>query len=69
MDFSMTAPHPSSPLLEAFERQHEVFAPAFSILQEAITQQAFPAASVAVTHRGRLVALKALGKTMEIRAV
>jgi len=62
MDFSMTAPHPSSPLLEAFERQNEVFAPAFSILQEAITQQAFPAASVAVTHRGRLVALKALGR-------
>jgi CubicO group peptidase (beta-lactamase class C family) len=62
MDFSMTAPRPSSPLLEAFERQNEVFAPAFSILQEAITQQAFPAASVAVTHRGRLVALKALGR-------
>ena len=58
----MTAPRPSSPLLEAFERQNEVFAPAFSILQEAITQQAFPAASVAVTHRGRLVALKALGR-------
>ena len=62
MDFSMTAPRPSSPLLEALERQNEVFAPAFSILQEAITQQAFPAASVAVTHRGRLVALKALGR-------
>ena len=58
----MTAPRPSSPLLEALERQNEVFAPAFSILQEAITQQAFPAASVAVTHRGRLVALKALGR-------
>ena len=62
MDFSMTAPHPSFPLLEAFERQNEVFAPAFSILHEAITQKAFPAASVAVTHRGRLVALKALGR-------
>ena len=58
----MTAPRPSSPLLEALERQNEVFAPAFSILHEAITQKAFPAASVAVTHRGRLVALKALGR-------
>jgi CubicO group peptidase (beta-lactamase class C family) len=61
MDFSMSAPHPSSPLLEAFEHQDKVFAPAFSILQEAITQQAFPAASIAVTHQGHLVARKALG--------
>jgi CubicO group peptidase (beta-lactamase class C family) len=57
----MTAPHPPSTLLENFEHQDEVFAPAFSILQEAITQQAFPSASVAVTHRSSLVALKALG--------
>ena len=34
----------------------EVFAPAFSILDEAIAERAFPAASIAVTHRGRLVA-------------
>ena len=58
---SMSAPHPSSPLPEAFERQDQVFAQAFSILQEAVTQRAFPAASIAVTHRGRLVTLKALG--------
>jgi CubicO group peptidase (beta-lactamase class C family) len=57
----MPAPHPSSPILEAFEDQDKVFAQAFSILQEAITQKAFPAASITVTHRGRLVALKALG--------
>jgi CubicO group peptidase (beta-lactamase class C family) len=61
MDFSMTAPNPSSPLVEAIEHQDKVFAPAFSILQEAIKQQAFPAASIAITHRGCLVALKALG--------
>lgn len=57
----MRAPHPSSTLLEAFENQDEAFAPAFAILQEAINQQAFPAASVAVTHGGSLVARKALG--------
>jgi CubicO group peptidase (beta-lactamase class C family) len=61
MDLSMTAPTPSSTLLDACEHQDQVFAPAFSILREAITQQAFPAASAAVTYRGRLIALKALG--------
>jgi CubicO group peptidase (beta-lactamase class C family) len=61
MEFSMSAPHPSVPLLESFDQQHEIFAPAFSVLQAAIVQQAFPAASVAITHRGSLVALKALG--------
>jgi serine-type D-Ala-D-Ala carboxypeptidase len=61
MDLPMTAPHPSSTLLDNFEHQDQVFAPAFSILQEAITQQAFPAASVAVTYREQLIILKALG--------
>ena len=58
---SMPAPHPSSALQEAFDHQDELFAPAFAILQEAINHQAFPAASIAVTHQGSLVALKALG--------
>jgi serine-type D-Ala-D-Ala carboxypeptidase len=57
----MTAPHPSSTPLEKFDHQDQVFAQAFTILQEAIGQQAFPAASLAVTHQGNLVALKALG--------
>jgi CubicO group peptidase (beta-lactamase class C family) len=61
MDFSMTAPHPSLPLLDAFEHQDEVFACAFSILQEAVARRAFPAASVGVTHQGQLIALKAFG--------
>jgi serine-type D-Ala-D-Ala carboxypeptidase len=60
-DLSMPAPHPSSTLLEAFKHQDKIFAPAFAILHEAINQKAFPAASVAVTHSGSLVALKALG--------
>jgi len=57
----MPAPHPSSPLREAFELQDKIFAPAFSILQEAITQRVFPTASVAITHSGRLVALNTFG--------
>jgi serine-type D-Ala-D-Ala carboxypeptidase len=61
VNLSMPAPHPSSILREAFDHQDEVFAPAFSILQEAINQQSFPAASLAVTREGSLVALKALG--------
>ncbi|MGO8793229.1 MAG: serine hydrolase domain-containing protein [Candidatus Sulfotelmatobacter sp.] len=50
------------PLLDAFSQQNEFFAPAFAILQEAIASRAFPTASVAVTHAGRLVAEKALGR-------
>jgi CubicO group peptidase (beta-lactamase class C family) len=49
-------------LLDAFDRQDEVYSAAFSILQEAIAQRAFPAVSVAVTHAGKLVALKAMGR-------
>ncbi len=59
MEISMTPDSP--PLQTAFERQDQIFAPAFSILQQAISHQAFPAASVAVTYRGQLIALKAQG--------
>jgi serine-type D-Ala-D-Ala carboxypeptidase len=41
--------------------QDRLFAPAFSILQTAIAARVFPAASIAVTHHGRLVALKSFG--------
>ena len=69
MVLSMTFPDPSSPLREAFEHQDTVLDPAFSILQEAITQRVFPAASIAVTRHGRLVALKALGRfTFELNS-
>jgi CubicO group peptidase (beta-lactamase class C family) len=44
-----------------FERQEEVFGAAFAILRNAISDQAFPAASIAVTHRSRVVALKGFG--------
>jgi CubicO group peptidase (beta-lactamase class C family) len=39
-----------------------VFARAFAILQKGVVDRAFPCASVAVTHRGRLVALQAFGQ-------
>ena len=57
----MAKPDPSSPLVDALDPQDKIFASGFSILQEAIAHRAFPAASVAVTHRGRLIALKTLG--------
>jgi serine-type D-Ala-D-Ala carboxypeptidase len=62
MDSSMTAPEHASPLIEALEHQDDRFACAFSILQEAIAQRAFPAASVAIALEARLIGLKALGR-------
>ena len=59
---SMTRPDSPSPLQSAFAQQDQVFARPFSILEEAITNRAFPAASIAVTHQGTIVALKALGR-------
>ena len=38
-----------------------MFAQAFALLQNAIAERTFPAASVAITHKGRLVACKAFG--------
>jgi serine-type D-Ala-D-Ala carboxypeptidase len=50
-----------SPLVQAFEHQDDIFAPAFEILRDAILHRAFPAASISVTHQDRLIALKSLG--------
>jgi serine-type D-Ala-D-Ala carboxypeptidase len=61
MDFLMTARDGSLPLMEKLDRQDEVFASAFSVLKRGIADRAFPAASVAVTLKGGLVALKAFG--------
>lgn len=49
-------------LIAAYGQQDEVFSRAFDVLQRAIAARAFPAASVAVTQAGKLVALKALGR-------
>jgi serine-type D-Ala-D-Ala carboxypeptidase len=46
----------------AYEGQSGIFGEAFDILQRAIVQRIFPAASMAVTFRGKLVALKAFGR-------
>ena len=51
----------SSSLAESFNHQDEQFATTFSILQKAIGDRAFPGASIAVTHAGKLIALKAFG--------
>ncbi len=56
------APSAYSPLLDGFDHQDAQFASAFLILDEAIAQRAFPAASVAITHHSQLVTLKALGR-------
>jgi CubicO group peptidase (beta-lactamase class C family) len=45
-----------------FANQDEVFRQAFGVLRQAVEQKAFPGASVAITHTGRLVALKAFGQ-------
>ncbi|MCI0354988.1 MAG: beta-lactamase family protein [Acidobacteria bacterium] len=46
----------------SFDDQDRVFAKAFAVLEQGITERAFPGASVAVTHEGKLVALKGLGR-------
>jgi CubicO group peptidase (beta-lactamase class C family) len=46
----------------AREQQDAVFAPAFELIQQAIADRIFPAASVAITHQGNLVGLKAFGR-------
>jgi serine-type D-Ala-D-Ala carboxypeptidase len=56
---SQAAPRFPAP---AYEREDAVFGYAFEILQQAIAQAAFPAASIAVTFQGKLVALKAFGR-------
>lgn len=42
--------------------QDRRFSSAFSILEDAVSSRAFPGAAVSITHRGELVALKAVGR-------
>ena len=51
----------STSLLGTSDGQDQRFRLAFSILEAAIADRAFPGASVAVTHDGRLIASKAFG--------
>ncbi len=48
-------------LIRAHEHQDMKFLHAFDVLHHAIADHAFPAASVAITHDGKLIALKAFG--------
>ena len=48
---------------QQYQGQEEVFSAPFAILEDAIVRRVFPAASAAVTHRGRLVMLKAMGRS------
>ena len=49
-------------LPSAFDLQDKQFSRAFAIIREAIEQRAFPAAALAVTHRGSLIALQGFGR-------
>lgn len=54
---------PSAQLLTpAHDQQDTVFARAFTLLQSAVAERVFPAASVAITHKGKLVARQAFGR-------
>jgi CubicO group peptidase (beta-lactamase class C family) len=46
----------------AYEGQDAMFSRAFEVLHHAIAEKSFPAASIAVTFHGKLVALKAFGR-------
>src|ERR1700685_3136697 len=56
--------HATAPLnpAPAYEQQDVIFARAFEILRQAIANRVFPGASAAITHRNKLVALKAFGR-------
>jgi serine-type D-Ala-D-Ala carboxypeptidase len=52
----------NSTLSHSHTQQDKQFQRAFDILRSGIDQRAFPGAAVAVTHQGRLIAYKAIGK-------
>ena len=53
---------PLTDLASAFDLQDKQFSRAFAIITEAIEQRAFPAAALAVTHNGSLIALGGFGR-------
>lgn len=48
--------------LPDLQSQDQVFATPFKVLEQAIAARAFPGASIAITHSGNLIALKAFGR-------
>jgi serine-type D-Ala-D-Ala carboxypeptidase len=55
------ATHSATLPVASYDDQDELFARAYDILRAAISAKAFPAVSVAVTHEGRLKALRSFG--------
>ena len=55
-------PQQLADLPSACELQDKQFARAFAVVRDAIEQRAFPAAALAVTHRGSLIALRGFGR-------
>jgi CubicO group peptidase (beta-lactamase class C family) len=61
-------PHPAPFPVAAHDDQNHRFAAAFKILEDAIIARSFPAASVAITHGGKIVALRAFGHFSHVPA-
>ena len=55
-------PQSAVALLRAYDDQQKQFARAFSILRDALEQRAFPGASLAVAHQGKLIASHGFGR-------
>ncbi len=55
-------PQQLADLPSGFELQDKQFARAFTVIREAIEQRAFPAAALAVSHHGSLIALQGFGR-------
>jgi CubicO group peptidase (beta-lactamase class C family) len=62
ISLTLPTPQPASFPVAAFDDQNARFATAFRLLDDAISAHAFPAASIAVTHAGKLIALRAFGR-------
>jgi serine-type D-Ala-D-Ala carboxypeptidase len=54
--------HNASPPIASYHDQDERFAGAYQILREALASRVFPATSIAVTHEGKLIALRSFGR-------
>ncbi|MGH9556492.1 MAG: serine hydrolase domain-containing protein [Terriglobales bacterium] len=52
----------ANPPTASFDHEDRVFARAFAVLEQGIKERAFPGASVAVIHDGKLIALKGVGR-------
>ncbi len=51
--------------ISAYDSQDNSFGAAFSLIRQAIADRAFPGASLAVTHAGKLIVLKSFGSFVQ----